>query len=116
LAILASSMKRETALKVEMSSWSKPTIMPHRTSRPWAVGASEAVEIDVIDILVYQRHAVMVGHERGEQGEARHGQVRALTEQTDAMLHAPEGGVEARIDDDDIGHGRNRLLRRPAQP
>src|SRR5262249_3062488 len=70
------------------------------------VGASEAVEIDVIDILVYQRHAVMVGHERGEQGEARHGQVRALTEQTDAMLHAPEGGVEARIDDDDIGHGR----------
>src|SRR5262249_1926793 len=36
LAILASSMKRETALKVEMSSWSKPTIMPHRTSRPWA--------------------------------------------------------------------------------
>ena len=42
------------------------------------VGAGETVEVDVLDIFVDQRHLVMFGNERGQQCEARHGQVSAL--------------------------------------
>ena len=68
------------------------------------VGAGEPIEIDLLDILVDQRHAVMVGDERSEQGQAGNRQVGALAQQAHAMLQAPERGVEARIDDNDIGH------------
>ena len=76
-------------------------LMPVRQTRS---ASQTLVEVDVLDILVDQRHVVMIGHESGKQSEARNRQVGALAEKRHAMLHAPEGRVEARINDDDIGH------------
>ena len=68
------------------------------------IGATKAIEIDLLDIFVNQRDLVMVGNESGEQREAGHRQIGALAEQRHAMLHPPKRDVEAWIDDDDICH------------
>ena len=38
----------------------------------------ETVEVDIFDVLIDQRHVVMIGSKSGEQGEAGHGQVGAF--------------------------------------
>ena len=81
-----------------------PTTLDAHAGKADEIGSGQAGEIDVLDILIDQRHLVMVGNERGQQAEAGDGQIGALAEQPDAVLHPPEGDVEARIDNDDIGH------------
>ena len=85
-------------------SISRPPLDAH-AGQADKVGAAEPVEVDVFDVLVDQRHVVMVRDESGKQGQTGDRQVGALAEQLHAMLQPPERDVEARIDDDDIGHG-----------
>ncbi len=49
--------------------------MPVRQTRS---ASRDLVEVDVLDILVDQRHVVMIGHKRGKQSEARNRQVGTL--------------------------------------
>jgi hypothetical protein len=70
---------------------------------------AEAREIDLLDVFIDQRHVMLVRHQRGQQGQAGHREVRALSQQPDAVFHSPERNIETRIDDDDISHGLSQL-------
>jgi hypothetical protein len=68
------------------------------------VGVLAAGEIDLLDVLVDQGDAMFRRGERGEQRQRADRQVGALAEKPQARLQPPEGYLEARIDDDDVGH------------
>ena len=68
------------------------------------VGSGQTVEVDVLDILVDERHVVMIRHQCREETETSDRQIGLLPEQGHTMLKPPKRDVETRIDDDDIGH------------
>ena len=68
------------------------------------VGPRHALEVDRLDVLIDDRHAVMIGNQRGKQRKTGDRQVRPLAEQPHALFHPPEGDVETGIDDDDVAH------------
>jgi hypothetical protein len=72
------------------------------------VGACDPIEIERLDVLIENPHAVLRRRERGEQRQARHRHRRTLAEQRQRVLQAPVRGLEPRIDEDDVGRGAIR--------
>ncbi len=68
------------------------------------IGAGNLVEVERLDVLVDDAHAVLGGRERGKQRQARDRHRRTLADQRQGMLQAPVRGLEPRVDEDDVGH------------
>ena len=68
------------------------------------IGFGAALEIDFLDILIDERDAMRLGRQCSNERQGRHRHVGALAEQWQRVLKPPEGDLEFRIDEDDVGH------------
>ena len=68
------------------------------------IGGGAALEIDCLDVLIDQRDAMGRGRQRRQQRQARDRQIGRFAEEGEGVLDPPVGHLEARIDDDYVGH------------
>jgi hypothetical protein len=68
------------------------------------VSACQALEVDILYVLIDNGDIVVFRHERGEERKAGNRKIGSLSKEPHTSFHPPEGHVKTGIYDNDIGH------------